>query len=168
MKLAYKFLGGAWFASISINFLSSTYDRFRFKNISFKCKPHFQTTELTFSLERTSGVYLWSVIRLFIKFSPQTETSLSGLPGAMFVLRVHSSGFAWHKYSRRSIESNKIMKHTYFDCVTSLLAFKTQNWKKFLKTYIREWDTTGKTTVCNKYLTVVPLSSVKTKQNQNY
>lgn len=53
MKPEYYFLGGTWFAPISINFLSSTYDGFRFKpfkaeNISFKCKLECQRTEINF------------------------------------------------------------------------------------------------------------------------
>lgn len=66
------------------------------------------------------------------------------------------------------LKASSIMKHTHFDCVTSLLAFKTQNWKKILKTYISKQNTTGKTGICNKYLTVAPSSNVKTKKNQNF
>lgn len=60
------------------------------------------------------------------------------------------------------LKASTIMKDTHFDCVTSLLAFKTQNWKTFLQTYIRKQDTKGKTNI-SQWL---PLP--KLKQNQNF
>lgn len=101
-------------------------------------------------------------------FSPQVVTRLNGFLGAILYYKFTVQGFPAISILEGQLKASKTMKHTRFDCVTSLLAFKTQNRKKNLKTYIRKQDKTGKTDIHSKYLTVAPSSNVKTKQNKNY